>query len=295
MRRCGRWPSRRRRKGRAGRMRPGWWDGSASRCAVRCCNAEGLAGLNAEGLAGLHDRPRPGRPEQLTARPAGRAAGLGAGRAGPGGGRDQQLPPARHRRPHPGALGGVLHVVRPVTLSALSRMLRRMGLSWQTTRPVHPEADAEAQELYEEPRRHARSGQGRPPRTGIAAVVRGGGPGRPEGPQRPSLVHPRRAPAGTPGPAVPVDLHLRRRPAQMPAAFRWPGRAAPQVPGAVTLLPLPPYSPELNPVERVRLHLRERYPSFRLRSACIGASRPSWTRPAPLGTRYVTRPGAPPP
>ena len=45
---------------------------------------------------------------------AGRAAGLGAGGAGPGGGRDQQLPPARHRRAHRAALGGVLHVVRPV-------------------------------------------------------------------------------------------------------------------------------------------------------------------------------------
>ncbi len=33
-------------------------------------------------------------------------------------------------------------------LSALSRMLHRMGLSWQTTRPAHPKSDAEAQELY---------------------------------------------------------------------------------------------------------------------------------------------------
>ena len=32
----------------------------------------------------------------------------------------------------------------------------------------------------------------------------------------------------------------------------------------VTLLPLPPYSPELNPVERVWLYLRERYLSHRV-------------------------------
>ena len=50
----------------------------------------------------------------------------------------------------------------------------------------------------------------------------------------------------------------------MPAAFRWHGRAALQVPGNVALLPLPPCSPELNPVERVWLYLRERFLSFRL-------------------------------
>ena len=33
------------------------------------------------------------------------------------------------------------------TLSASSRLLHCMGLSWQTTRPVHPKGDAEAQEL----------------------------------------------------------------------------------------------------------------------------------------------------
>jgi transposase len=37
-----------------------------------------------------------------------------------------------------------------------------------------------------------------------------------------------------------------------------------RVPANVTLLPLPPYSPELNPVERVWLYLRERYLSRRV-------------------------------
>lgn len=37
-----------------------------------------------------------------------------------------------------------------------------------------------------------------------------------------------------------------------------------QVPSNVTLVPLPPYAPELNPVERVWLYLRERYLSHRL-------------------------------
>ena len=36
------------------------------------------------------------------------------------------------------------------------------------------------------------------------------------------------------------------------------------VPHNVTLLPLPPYSPELNPLERVWLYLRERHLSHRV-------------------------------
>jgi hypothetical protein len=36
------------------------------------------------------------------------------------------------------------------------------------------------------------------------------------------------------------------------------------VPETITLLPLPPASPQLNPVERVWLHLRERYLSHRM-------------------------------
>ena len=33
------------------------------------------------------------------------------------------------------------------TLSALSKLLRRMGLSWQKARPAHPKGSAEAREL----------------------------------------------------------------------------------------------------------------------------------------------------
>ncbi len=44
----------------------------------------------------------------------------------------------------------------------------------------------------------------------------------------------------------------------------WHGSPRPIVPGNVTLLPLPPCSPELNPVERVWLYLRERFLSPRL-------------------------------
>jgi transposase len=44
----------------------------------------------------------------------------------------------------------------------------------------------------------------------------------------------------------------------------WHGSGALVVPGNITLVPLPPYSPELNPVERVWLYLKERFPSHRL-------------------------------
>ena len=64
-----------------------------------------------------------------------------------------------------------------------------------------------------------------------------------------------------------MDLFLARFAETLPAGVHavlmldqagWHGRAALQVPDNVTLLPLPPYSPELNPVERVWLYLRER-------------------------------------
>jgi hypothetical protein len=44
----------------------------------------------------------------------------------------------------------------------------------------------------------------------------------------------------------------------------WHDPRALNVPECLTLVPLPPYSPELNPVERIWLYLRERYLSHRL-------------------------------
>ena len=44
----------------------------------------------------------------------------------------------------------------------------------------------------------------------------------------------------------------------------WHDHRALRIPDNVTLVTLPPYSPELNPVERVWLHLRERFLSMRL-------------------------------
>ncbi|NJM34525.1 MAG: IS630 family transposase [Rhodomicrobium sp.] len=44
----------------------------------------------------------------------------------------------------------------------------------------------------------------------------------------------------------------------------WNGAAALKVPDCITLVPLPAYSPELNPVERIWEYLKERYLSHRL-------------------------------
>lgn len=44
----------------------------------------------------------------------------------------------------------------------------------------------------------------------------------------------------------------------------WHARANLDLPDNITLVSLPPYSPELNPVERVWLYLRERFLSLRL-------------------------------
>ena len=52
-----------------------------------------------------------------------------------------------------------------------------------------------------------------------------------------------------------------------------------RVPGNITPVPLPPYSPELNPVERVWLYLKERFLSLRLHNdytAIVAAAAKAW-------------------
>jgi hypothetical protein len=44
----------------------------------------------------------------------------------------------------------------------------------------------------------------------------------------------------------------------------WHGAKALKIPGCITLEPLPPRSPELNPVERMWLYLKEKFLSHRL-------------------------------
>ena len=54
-----------------------------------------------------------------------------------------------------------------------------------------------------------------------------------------------------------------------------------RVPRNITLVPLPPYSPELNPVERVWLYLKQRFLSLRLHNdytAIVAAAAKAWKR-----------------
>ena len=62
------------------------------------------------------------------------------------------------------------------------------------------------------------------------------------------------------------------------------------VPPHVTLVWLPPYSPQLNPVERVWLYLRERHLSHRLlddHDAIVDALCRAWNAPAPARLRSL--------
>jgi transposase len=123
--------------------------------------------FNAEGLAGLRNRPRPGRPGKLS--PARQEELRAWVLAGPDPEADgissyRLLDIAAHIEQHWSVSYG---------LSSVSRLLHRMSLSWQTTRPVHPKADGEAQELYKKPRGHAGGDRGGPPRQDVTAVVRG--------------------------------------------------------------------------------------------------------------------------
>jgi transposase len=97
---------------------------------------------NAEGLAGLHDRPKPGRPQRLSE--AEQAALAARVFTEPDPERDGTAAWTRAdlcawladrfgKRFHP---------------SSLSRALRRLDLSRQKVRPVHPGADPRAQERF---------------------------------------------------------------------------------------------------------------------------------------------------
>lgn len=63
------------------------------------------------------------------------------------------------------------------------------------------------------------------------------------------------------------------------------------MPGTVTLVPLPPYAPQLNPVERIWLYLRERYLSHRLLNgydAIVDACCAAWNQLTPERLHSLT-------
>jgi transposase len=97
---------------------------------------------NAEGLAGLHDRPKPGRPPRLSE--AEQAALAARVFRGPDPERDGVAAWTR------ADLCGWLErrLGKPFHPSSLSRVLKRLDLSRQKTRPVHPGADPKARERF---------------------------------------------------------------------------------------------------------------------------------------------------
>ena len=61
----------------------------------------------------------------------------------------------------------------------------------------------------------------------------------------------------------------------------WHSGKSLRVPENITLVPLPAYSPELNPVERVWLYLKQRFLSLRLHNdykAIVSAASKAWKR-----------------
>lgn len=64
-----------------------------------------------------------------------------------------------------------------------------------------------------------------------------------------------------------------------------------RVPDNMTLVPLPPHAPELNPVERVWLYLRERFLSHRLHAdydTVLDAACDAWNRLTPERLQSLT-------
>ena len=97
---------------------------------------------NGEGLTGLRDRPKPGRPARLSE--AEQAALAARVFRGPNPERDGVSAWTR------ADLCGWLEARfgKPFHPSSLSRVLKRLDLSRQEARPVHPEADPKAQERF---------------------------------------------------------------------------------------------------------------------------------------------------
>ena len=123
---------------------------------------------NAEGLEGLHDLPRSGRPEALT---VGQQAALKAWvLRGPNPERDQV---SAWRLADICAHAERVYGVR-YSAWGMSRLLKRLGLSRQKTRPRHPQGQATAQAAFKKGA-WLEAGRDRrgPPRGAAAALVSG--------------------------------------------------------------------------------------------------------------------------
>lgn len=112
---------------------------------------------NAEGVGSLRDRPRAGRPEGLT--PGQQAALKGWVLRGPAPERDRV---SAWRLVDVCARAEQAYGVR-YSAWGMSRLLKRLGLSRQKTRPQHPEGNAAARAAFEKGARTEARGHRRSP------------------------------------------------------------------------------------------------------------------------------------
>ena len=103
---------------------------------------DAVARYNAEGVTGLYDRAKPGRPQRLSE--AEQAALAARVFRGPDPGRDGVSAWTRADL----AAWLAARFAKPFHPSSLSRVLKRLDLSRQKVRPVHPEADPKARERF---------------------------------------------------------------------------------------------------------------------------------------------------
>jgi transposase len=91
---------------------------------------------------------------------------------------------------------------------------------------------------------------------------------------------------------IPEDEHV----AHFADQAGWHVATALKVPANISLLALPPYSPEMNPVERIWLYLKERYLSHRLLDdyeAIVDAACNAWLRLTTEAGRLASLTGYP--
>ena len=123
-------------------------EGMSRAAAARCAGIErqslrdAVLRFNAEGLAGLIDRPVGRRPEQLT---EGEQAVLVD--------RILRGPDPEHGEPSSWTLPDLCRFIeqrfdKTMRPQSMSRVVRRLGLSKQKTRPVHPRRNAKAAEAF---------------------------------------------------------------------------------------------------------------------------------------------------
>ena len=107
------------------------------------CRRRAVTRYNAEGVSGLFNRPRGRRPEWLTE--SEQATLAAAIFKGPKPEVDGVCTWTREAM----AIWISVKFGKTVHPSSLSRILRRMGMSRQKARPVHPKTDAKAQERFQ--------------------------------------------------------------------------------------------------------------------------------------------------